>query len=608
MGTGHEPICLAGSPSACVDETCDVQEPATQHTEQKRPRERAMVLVWMGLMLVTLLAVAGFSVDLANWWLQSERLQRAVDAGAHAGVVFLPGDVTEAKLKARRETARNEFNDGILSGEVNASVFVEQLANPYQLRVESTTTVDNFFLKLIGMDDLTITRDATAEFEVPVPMGSPLNKMGNDPETGYTTPQFWMNLAGPNTNKDNGDRFQAKNCSSGAANCDGTANPGITNDDYNFDGYIYALEVKSVPSGGEPLRIDVYDALYAYQGDKCTSNNDAGNKLLPSDSENTTLTAWYGDAEDRYDRSLNNWCPGDQRLQGNANVQTTFIVREPDDTPWSDTDNPIVNTSTCSPLTLQPYDLYDSSEPTIFEYLHPSDGVADAEAVFADDGNLTFAEMFHRWATICEIPAADVEEGQYLLQVRSNADETDPTLYDASETGGGHNRMSLRVGFGSPGVAAEDGSNVAMYALGKMPIYANAQAADTNFDLARVLPGDAGRTLRIYLWDISDVGESGTMQVLAPTETAGSFSGCTFSVEPTRSITYDSSTCTLTVPNGDFNKRLIAADIPIPDDYTCDDTDPEGCWIRILASFPGAVQDTTTWSAAILGSPVRLVE
>jgi hypothetical protein len=53
---------------------------------------------------------------------------------------------------------------------------------------------------------------------------------------------------------------------------------------------------------------------------------------------------------------------------------------------------------------------------------------------------------------------------------------------------------------------------------------------------------------------------------------------------------------------------VVYADVPIPSDYTCDSTDPEGCWVTVLASFPSSVQDTTTWSAAILGNPVRLVE
>jgi hypothetical protein len=70
------------------------------------------------------------------------------------------------------------------------------------------------------------------------------------------------------------------------------------------------------------------------------------------------------------------------------------------------------------------------------------------------------------------------------------------------------------------------------------------------------------------------------------------------------------STCTITnVSSGTgFNGRSVNVDIPIPSDYTCNDTVGTGCWIKVRAAFPAGVSDTTTWSAAILGNPIRLVE
>ena len=50
--------------------------------------------------------------------------------------------------------------------------------------------------------------------------------------------------------------------------------------------------------------------------------------------------------------------------------------------------------------------------------------------------------------------------------------------------------------------------------------------------------------------------------------------------------------------------------MPIPVGYSCDDTDPKGCWVRIEYDYGSGttVEDTTTWTAAIEGDPVRLVE
>jgi hypothetical protein len=571
-------------------------------------------------MLFMLLATAGFAVDLGNWWLQSTRLQGAVDAGAHAGAVFLPSNLPQGKLKARAEVARNGFNDGILGGSADAkvkSVVVEGMPNPYQLHVTSTIEVDNYFLTLIGMDTQVITRDAVGEFEVPIAMGSPENKIGDDPETGDVSSQFWINIAGPNATKVSGDRYATKNCHnsnpSSVARCTGTANAGIDNDDYAADGYFFTLNVKQGhPS--KPLIVDVYDASMTYVGDHCEQGK------FPNSGDLTTLQLLgYTDAPSRYAGAVlldagppkkwdgGPWCAGDQDIAGRG-TNTTFIVREPDATPWSVTDNPVVNIGTCSPQTMPAYDGTQTNR--IFQMLHPSDGNYDSEGVmFPPYGTWTFAQTFRRWATICTIPSGSVKEGEYILQVRSNANLLDPTAYDPSVNDGGHNRMSIRTGFGTDGAQDLDGTHVTINARTKLPIYANATGADTTFHLARILPADAGRTLRVTLFDMGDAAKEGTLRILAPTETAGGFTDCTFSRNDGGSLNV-SSNCKLNKVSSSkgFNGRIVEVDIPIPSDYDCDDHLPTGCWTKVQAAFPDGVQDTTTWSASILGSPVRLVE
>jgi Flp pilus assembly protein TadG len=80
-----------------------VRRPRLQRTAPSKD-ERGVALVWMALFMFILLVFAGFAVDLTNWYLNAERVQRAADAGAHAGVVFLPADLTNATAKARAET------------------------------------------------------------------------------------------------------------------------------------------------------------------------------------------------------------------------------------------------------------------------------------------------------------------------------------------------------------------------------------------------------------------------------------------------------------------------------------------------------------------------
>lgn len=553
--------------------------------------ERAVVLVWFALMLVMLIGFAGFAVDLSNWWLQAERLQRAADAGAHAGVVFLPADLPTARSTARTEMAKNGYTT--TGTGANGTATISQEPNPNRLRVSLTTTVPSYFVQLLGVDEVTLTREAVAEYVAPVPMGSPENRLGNDPEIGYN-PQLWSMVGGPKSDKEWGDRYQAKVCSSGVSGCTGTVS-----DEYAQDGYLYSIETKSPPAG-QSLKVQVYDPAFVDIGSTCGTNMPSSTQLNNLKTLNPT---YYADAPTRYAAGATSWCSGDIDHEG-ANINTSFTVRAPDNTEWTDLDNPIINTSTCAPQTFKPYD------PTSSSYLYDNLRTG-AESLVDNQAPWTLAESFRRWVTICEIPAGSVQTGDYILQIRTNATSAAPTVYNSSVNTGGHNRFSLRSGFGASGLTTVSGTNVTISARGRLPLFTNAPGATATFYLARVMPYDAGRTLRVSLFDMGDVATgSGTLQILPPAEFASTFSGCTFARDGGGTLSSTASTCTLSSvssSNG-YQGKLVTIDVPIPSNYTCTDSSPTGCWIQVKASFPGGVNDVTTWSAAILGNPVRLVE
>ena len=100
------------------------------------------------------------------------------------------------------------------------------------------------------------------------------------------------------------------------------------------------------------------------------------------------------------------------------------------------------------------------------------------------------------------------------------------------------------------------------------------------------------------------------LQILPPPEFAATVSGCVFSRNDGATLSSTPSTCTLSnvsSANG-FDGRSVTVDIPIPANYTCTPAVATQCWIKVRAAFPSGVTDTTTWSAAILGNPIRLVE
>lgn len=565
--------------------------------EEKR-NERGVVLVWFALILFVLMGMAGFAVDLSNWWLQADKIQRAADAGAHGGVVFLPGDLPSATATANREVRKNGYRvSGSGSGNP-ATVRVMQEPNPNRLRVSVTTEVPNHFLRIFGIPSTTMTREAVAEYVAPVPMGSPENKLGNDPEGVDPGAQMWVNISGTNTGKQQGDRYQSRVCDGSPREVECT---GSVNDEYDEDGYFFAMDVKAIKPG-QPLLFQVYDAAFVNVGFSCESRMPSSTQINGGGGT-TGLRTKFPDAATRYGNTPS-YCSGDGH-GANPPMDTTFIFREPDDTPWSSTDNPVINTSRCQPVTVPGHN--PNSNNYIYNLLmDPVEGRLDP-----NDGVISFAEAFRRFSTLCEIPAGQVRTGKYIIQVRTNARPGTPLQYTPSVVNYGHNKMAFRAGFGSSGLHDVDGSHVTIAALGRLPLFANSTGADTRFHMARVMPYDAGRTLRISLFDMGEGSRPGNLQILPPEEFASTFSGCAFARDDGATLDTTTSVCRLNnVSSSSYNGRSLTIDVPIPDGYDCNTELPTGCWVKIRASYPAgtSVTDATTWSAVILGNPIRLVE
>jgi len=586
------PVCLV-EPSA----------PAERVADERSARDRGFVLAWMALMMIVLLGFAGFSVDLGHWYLTASRTQNAADAAALGGVVFLPNDLAQAQLRAENLAEGNGYDD----------VTVVRGDRSNQLRVTVTTEVDNFFVSLFGIQTTRITRDAMAEFEGPVPMGSPENFLGNDPELGEI-PDHWMNVASVRNNAVNGDRFHAGLCPGGAVLGACAPNP-TTNPDYANNGYFFAVEVTDTSA---PLRIQVFDPAFYEVGDRCEQNE---NGIFGAAADRATAEAtlqaaaaadpdipddWYAEALTRYQPgNSREWCTGDwvagASRGGNGPITTTYVVRSPDNTPWLDSDNPVAS---CAPMQFPGRDVtWMGQGGGIWGRLNPANG-GDEWQVNPSPWRPTLANSFRRWVTVCEI--ANPVEGRYLLQIKTNSPLGAPLTNDSSVNTWGHNRYSVRAGIGDPGSSGfANGARV--FANGRLPIYTNASGADTEFYLARVTPSATTRVLTVSLWDISDGGSAGSMRIVAPAESGITFTGCGFG-KTGGTWTTNPGNCSFSFNQNALNGHLVQVTIPIPADYTCAESNPFGCWIKVQAPFTGTVNDTTTWSADIVGDPVRLVE
>ena len=175
-------------------------------------KDGGYVLILTALLLVPLLAVTAFAVDLGAWYAQASKAQRAADAGALAGVVWAT-DSTRWDTVARDVIQKNGYVDGVDGVEVE----VNRLSDS---RIQASVSVDGeqFFSNIFQPGGQRLGRQAVAEYVVPVPMGSPTNRLGNDP-TVTPSPGFWLNIAGRATNKVSGDRNTTTVCNSNTYGC-----------------------------------------------------------------------------------------------------------------------------------------------------------------------------------------------------------------------------------------------------------------------------------------------------------------------------------------------------------------------------------------------------
>ncbi|HEX5825776.1 MAG TPA: pilus assembly protein TadG-related protein [Candidatus Limnocylindrales bacterium] len=140
----------------------------------KRSRTRGQIMIVFAMSIIVLCGMVALVVDVSWYWANSLRVQRAADAAALAGVVWLPGTPNVAYSTAIIEAEKN----GYINGAKATITPLKDATNDRRLNVKIATTVDTFFMRVLGISSLPVIRNAKAEFVLPVPMGSPQNYYG----------------------------------------------------------------------------------------------------------------------------------------------------------------------------------------------------------------------------------------------------------------------------------------------------------------------------------------------------------------------------------------------------------------------------------------------
>ena len=243
-----------------------------------RIREAGQIVVMFAMSILMLFGILAMVIDIGNVWNASLHVQRAAEAAALAGVPYMPGDFTTASSRAVAEATKNGF--GTANGAtVTPAVNIE---SNRRLDVTVSKTFGTFFLRAIGIPTVRISRTATGEYTLPVPMGSPLDSFGDN------SGNFWTVVAAQGSDRGNGDAY-------------GTFyNPNPTlNSQYSPSGYNYAIEV---PAGAGSTSVDLYDPTFC----AVDPTKGTGDRWLSSPSWtwfSTYFTLWADPADTPLDYS-----------------------------------------------------------------------------------------------------------------------------------------------------------------------------------------------------------------------------------------------------------------------------------------------------------------
>jgi Flp pilus assembly protein TadG len=558
-----------------------------------RGQEGGYVAVLTALLLTVLIGLAAFAVDVGHWYVVGQQEQRAADAAALAGVTSLPADSVGAFAAAQNYAKINGFQNGVKATVVTPGVDGDST----RLRVTISQTVTNFFGSLMGRPTTKIGRTAVADYIGPVPLGSPCNGFGNDPDpsasanraaTCTTQSQFWANIGSLGQNKSNGDAYQDSVCAAGVDGCSGS-----TNTDLDPAGYTYTVTVTQPVSN---LKIQAFDPAQIAVGDHCNNSNDsAGNDQakLAAAASLPLSSVVVTDPSARYAPGDGSWCTGDRNgTPGGALNQTRFTIHGVGTNPWDPVSWPLQGSCGTAPGTA----VVGALNPKTFDpFVGDLSKALDKTILPAGQAGKFMPKVaanFRQWVDLCTI-SGTVQPGTYAIQVETSV----------PGGAGGHNRFGLRA-FGSN---SSDKDFISVAGFDKMAIFANF-AGTTQFFLARVPSAAAGQTLNVGLFDVGDSPTTGTITLLKPAESATSFSNCV-ATGTTAALTKALPTCSFTVNSTDNQGKWQNVAVPIPSTYACSDGLTSGCWVMLQYAYGASnPADATSWRASIQGDPVRLVE
>lgn len=267
----------------------------SQFLSPKSQAGQAIVLI--AFMIIVLFGTIGLAVDGGIAYYYNSAAERAAASAALAGVIFMPkqllptdsipagagNDAIDRALVAARRNGFSAAVNCVPFGATNTTVCVSRYTDPISgtiqdesLQVTVSRSVGTFFMQLFGIQTVTVSRTAVAQYLKPLKLGEPCVFPPGDCHTGSTVSQvgnggfYFLRTEGWSTDRGQGDAY-TPNQNSGCASCPSTDVHSISGAEGTEvpsaslpapGGYNYIL---TVPAGFN-ASIQVYNAVFGSDG------------------------------------------------------------------------------------------------------------------------------------------------------------------------------------------------------------------------------------------------------------------------------------------------------------------------------------------------------
>ncbi|HEY7122937.1 MAG TPA: hypothetical protein VH540_03200 [Ktedonobacterales bacterium] len=551
-----------------------------------RRKQRGQALIIFAFLITFLILLLGLVIDSVRLYILTAQAERAAEAGAFAGALYMPDyyntvspDGQDAVLRVCAAVQQNGVTACPVSvGQLGAAP-AQVSGNPYLLRVTVTLQANVFFLSFVlpGVNTANVSRSAQAQYLPPIALGARHAYFGdqsNDDATGSPVKvplqNFWANINGPLEIKENGDAYST------------TWEEGWTDPQAHPDGGSFTnIRLPLLNKTNNPQHV----AAILNPNQQPNGFTGAGGRLgynyqiiVPPGSGNVTIQI-YNAAFDP-GQSSSGTATNDRLLSGPSapgNGGSNHIPSEYMQVTYSIYSAPLQ-------FERAPDTLLASFSPPSLDF-YTGNGCSGGQALDTVAVKcVTPGDTVRKWHPFYTI----TNPGSYRLVVESSV-------------GYGSHNYGLKLTDSSGNIA---GNNVRIWGWNNMNVYFGVSGISSTFDLGQIPAAYAGKTLHFSLFDPGDSSGEVDMEILDPTGTPVKLPAWMRTVGGSGGTKLQASNS-----SGDelYNGQWLDVPVPIPTTYN---PAPGSDWWTVRYTLgPGSTPtDVVTISIALSGSPIHLVQ